>query len=548
MPTIQQAFDLQEQGDFDKACDICQSILADSPQDTGVLKLLSKILVQKQDFEQALPVLKQAVSLEPDVPFLHFWLGLAFVQFNQFASALECFEKVTVLNPKHLQAFLQKGALYHQLDKMVKAEHCFRRALQLSPQSANVHCNIGVVLRAQNNPDKAEYHYREAIRLQPDYADAYGNFANTLRDLGHLDEAESICLKAIDLAPGQANYHANLGGILRDQGRFDEAEVAYRKALGLNPNHGDAHLTLGILALAKGDFSVGWSEYEWRWKAKELKAKPREFSEPAWDGSDNCGKRLLIWREQGFGDFLFALRFLPLLADRGFQVYLEAPIELVELVRDLPGVCQCITEGDAFSDFDVHCPVMSLPYRCHTVVDNIPNSVPFLCADPLLVKSWKKKISHKAPLKVGIVWTGNDRNKSNSQRSIPLPLLESIFAMPNVQFYSLQVGADEGVLKTRFPNVVPLGSQFDSFADTAAVIENLDVVITVCTSVAHLAGSLGKPTWVLLCFVPYWMWFYDRDDSPWYPSIRLFRQKKQDDWTPVIDDVKQALLAGLPRV
>jgi hypothetical protein len=426
--------------------------------------------------------------------------------------------------------------------------------------------------------DDAAAAYRRAIRIQPDYIEAINDLGNILETLGRSDEAIAAFRQAILAAPGDADLHNNLGIALREKGRFGEAVDAYSRAIALDPRHADAHHNLGnalgqlgrlgdaqaacsraleinpedaqakflsgTLHLLAGEFSLGWPRYEERWDIPEATSPRRDFAQPMWNGSALEGRRVLIHEEQGFGDAFQFIRYAPLVAEFGGQVILECSGSLAEVFSTVKGVGQIVVAGEPLPHFDLHIPMLSLPLAFRTTLGTIPQNVPYISDDAARCEFWRAWLAESdAALKVGIVWGGRTDTTQRSLRSVRLRDWLPIFRVPDVDFVSLQVGRGIEQIK-QLPGRQPVrdaSGHIEDFADTAALVSQLDLVIAVDTAVAHLAGALGKPVWVLLPFAPDWRWMLGREDSPWYPSMRLFRQQRALEWEPVISRVRKEL-------
>jgi len=379
--------------------------------------------------------------------------------------------------------------------------------------------------------------------LQPDLAEVLSNRGITLHELNRYDEALASYDRALVLQPDYATALNNRGINLYDLKRYDEALASYQRALALRPDYAEAHWNEALLRLLTGDYSHGWAKYEWRWKKESMAPVKRNFPQPVWLGGDAIdGKTILLHSEQGFGDTIQFCRYVPLVAARGAHVILEVERPLQQLMTTLAGATQVIAKGDPLPDFEVHCPLLSLPLAFGTRVETIPSGPPYLRAPAQSLMNWDTRLAPQRRPRIGLAWSGNAAHQSDRQRSISLrtllPLLDT-----GATFVSVQKdvnAADAGVLTER-GDILHFGDALGDFSDTAALISNLDLVISVDTSVAHLAGALGKPVWVLLAYAPDWRWLLDRDDSPWYPTARLFRQDASRAWDGVIVRVQQAL-------
>ena len=328
---------------------------------------------------------------------------------------------------------------------------------------------------------------------------------------------------------------------MKDQGKLDEAVACYHRALELKPDYADAHLNLSLSSLLTGDFRRGWPEYQWRWKTKRWQQRDRP--QPLWDGQPLQGRTILLHAEQGLGDTIQFIRYAPLVKQAGATVLVECQQPLVRLLAGCRGVDALIGRGDDLPPYDVQAPLLSLPGIFRTSLQTIPVDVPYLFADPGLIAHWRGELGPIAGARIGIAWRGNPEHRNDRTRSLSLRCFESLAGLPGIRLLSLQKGAGAEQLqeaRDHFP-VTDLGSRLEDFMDTAAVLANLDLVIACDTAVAHLAGALGAAVWVALPFVPDWRWLLDRSDSPWYPTMRLFRQRTPGDWAGVFQEIKAEL-------
>jgi tetratricopeptide (TPR) repeat protein len=357
------------------------------------------------------------------------------------------------------------------------------------------------------------------------------------------------------LQPDRSETYQTLGFILAEQGDREAALAAYEQAISLKPDNAEAHKNRSLIWLLQGKLAEGWAEYEWRWKCPELPERP--FKQPLWDGSPLEGRTILLHAEQGLGDTIQFIRYAPLVRDRGGKVVVVCQRPLVGLLASCSGIERITAQGDPLPAFDVHAPLASLPRIFGTTLAAVPANVPYLSADARLVERWRQELAPQRGFKIGIAWQGSPKYRSDAQRSIPLEQFEPLARVPGVQLYSLQKGAGAeqlGRVAARFA-VVDLGGRLDEttgpFLDTAAAIKNLDLVISSDTSIPHLAGALGAPVWLALPCAPDWRWLLDRDDSPWYPSMRLFRQPARGDWQSVFRrmaaELEQIVSAGAGR-
>jgi lipoprotein NlpI len=423
---------------------------------------------------------------------------------------------------------------------LTEAEYCYRRVLAVDPRHADSLNLLGVVYSQTGRFDSAVETIRMAIAINPMDARYHSNLGMSLRQQGRLEDAVASYHRALELNPAYPEAHNNLGVAAKELGRLDQAVACHRRALDLRPDLPDLHHNLAIALLARGDLALGWPEYEWRWKTPQMIKTRRDFAQPQWRGEAANGQTLLIHAEQGFGDSLHFCRYAPLAAACGLRVIMQVPKSLVRLFGGLPGVDLVVADGEELPPFDFHCPMLSMPLAMGTTIANIPSITPYLHADTAQVSAWQARLSkmEKRGPRIGLTWASNQRNVLDARRSLAPDRLACLFDLPGLHFFSLQ---KEGpVAPEDFP-LTDLMSEMGDFADTAALIANLDLVISVDTAVAHLAAALGKPVWLLSSFDPCWRWLVDRHDSPWYPTLRLFRQPKPGDWDAVLKDVQTTL-------
>jgi tetratricopeptide (TPR) repeat protein len=580
--TIQQAFDLALQhhqaGRLREAERLYRQVLAQQPEHADALHSLGVIAHQVGRNDIAVGLILRAIALNPNLPEAHYNLGIALGDKGQLDEAIAAYRQAIALRPNYAEAHNNLGNALKDKGQLDEAIAACRRAIALKPNNAEAHNNLGNVLRDKGqldeaittcrraialNPNLPQAHsnlgnalkdkeqldeaiaaYRQAIALNPNLPEAHSNLGSVLRDKGQLDEAIAACCRAIALRPSYSEAHSNLGSVLRDKGQLDEAIAAFRQAVALNPNLPEAHFNLSLSLLTSGDFQQGWEEYEWRWKCKDFPPSRRNFAQPQWDGRPLEGRAILLHAEQGLGDAIQFIRYLPLVVQRGGRIIVECQAELQRLFQTMAGICQVVAFGQPLPAFDLHCPLLSLPRVFGTNLANVPHIVPYLSPDPALVDAWSRRPgSGNRPLRVGLAWAGSPRFKGNRARSLNLQQLAPFAAVPGVKFYSLQKGAAGEQAKS--PPVglelVDLGPDLNDFADTAAVMSLMDLIITTDTSVPHLAGAMGRPVWLMLQFAPDWRWLLERQDSPWYPTMRLFRQSRTGDWDGVIMRVVDAL-------
>jgi Flp pilus assembly protein TadD len=463
-------------------------------------------------------------------------------QAERLEEAEALYREVLARDPENADALHLLGVLACQSRRHELALAWIARAIALNPSASFYHNNLGNVLQELGRFEEAILCYQEALRLEPDYAEACSNLGNALTRLRRYEEAVASALEALRLKPDYAAAYTNLGCTLQALGRVEEAVACHQEALRLQSDHVDAHMNLAAALLLLGDFERGWEEHEWRWKKKE--SPPRGFPQPLWDGSPLAGRKILLYAEQGLGDTIQYARYVALVRRKGASaVAVECQPRLAPLLETVRGVDLVIPAGSPLPDFDVHAPLLSLPRILRTTLETVPAEVPYLSAEPARVETWGHRMAEAHGLRVGLAWGGNPDYKNDRNRSIPLEALAPLAGVPNVDFFSLQRGPAAAQLRSppegfRITNLEEEASQV---TDTVAAILNLDLVISVDTMVAHLAGALGRPLWILLPFAPDCRWLLHRNDSPWYPTARLYRQPRPDNWQAVIAEVKEAL-------
>ena len=427
------------------------------------------------------------------------------------------------------------------------AERHYHLALQLDPELMAAWSNLGVIQRNTGRPDEAAASFRHAVTLDPANAAARVNLGLAACEADDLVAGIAEYRRALELAPDLPEAHFNLANAWCAVGDLSAAVAGYTEAIMRRPGYADARWNMAHALLALGDYARGWEAFEARWETAQLKADARPYAAPLWAGEDLAGKTIYIWGEQGFGDVLQFCRYVPLAAARGARVILGVQPHLMTLMASLAGVAQVLDLRETPSAFDFHCPVMSLPRAFGTTPDSVPAAVPYLFADPALAVPFQARMTANRRLHVGLVWSSGIRRHSDSllrvglEKSV-LPALLSLLDHKSVQFFSLQVGES---MPTGGLPMVDLSGDLRTFADTAAAISSLDLVISVDTAVAHLAGALGKPVWLLLNANPCWRWALSTASSPWYPGMRVFRQTSAGDWRAPLGAAHNALLESL---
>jgi Flp pilus assembly protein TadD len=452
--------------------------------------------------------------------------------------------ELVATNPWVADAWFILGVASQLQGKLEESVEQYRRSLSLVPYNAEAWNNLAASLLSLRRHEEAAPCVEQALALAPDYAEAHNNRGNLLQALGRHEEAIACYGRALELKPGYHAAYDHLGLVMHAQGRLPEAVRCYSRALELAPDYAVAHMNRALARLQMGEFAPGWAEYEWRFACPEHPLPGHD--QPVWDGSPLDSRPILLWTEQGLGDSIQFVRYAPLIAARGGRVILHSPSSLARILSTCPGIHQLVIEGQDLPEFTCHAPLMSLPRILGTTLETIPAEVPYLRADPELVRRWSEALQAAGGLRVGIAWQGNPGHKKDLHRSFPLTRFRALAAIPGVRLFSLQKGAGSGQLRSacRDLPVIDLGPWLEDFMDTAAVLANLDLVICPDTSLAHLAAALGVPVWVALPFACDWRWLLHRDDTPWYPTLRLYRQSGWGDW----DGVFARLAVDLARL
>lgn len=517
--TLQQTYDSavreHQAGRLREAEALYRQVLARQPNHANTFHMLGNLAFQVGQVPPALELIRHAIAINPGIPEYHKSLGQVLSVAGQPEESLAALHKAIALRPEYAEAYFHLGNTLQDQGKLAEAIVSYEQARRLEPDIPQVYSNLGVAYKRTGQQAKAIASFQRAVELWPEFAEAWNN----------------------------------LGGALQDDGQWSQAMEAVGRAMALRPDYPEAQTCLGLMLLLQGDYSKGWPLYESRRFAQRIGKKRTidpKFPQPVWDGSDLAGKRILLCAEQGLGDTIHFVRYGPMVAARGGEVMLRCQPELRLLLEGRCGIGQIVTTGDPIPEFDVYSLLLSLPGIFQTTTQTIPAPIPYLYADTVLAGQWRRQLSKvSGRLKVGLVWAGGAYNTNDLNRSLRLEAMSALAHAADVQFISLQKGEASSQAKAPPAGMKLLDwtDQITDFADTAALVENLDLVITVDTAVAHLAGAMGKPAWVLLPFSPDWRWMLNRSDSPWYPTIRLFRQPRAGDWATVMRDVATALRA-----
>ena len=532
----------QRQGEVDEAITCYIKALQINPNLADVHNNLGSILCQKKQFNEAIVCYQTALKINPD--YIHTYINMAniFLEIKQFDEAITCCQKAIQINPNVDEAYAKIGLALTDMGRSDEAISFYRKANQLNPNNLMALYGLCTILQCKGQLDDALQYYYKLLELDPNYAKAHYGLGFIFRDKGQLDESINCFQKAIKLKPTFIEAYIGLGSAFLKKGQIDEASTSYQKAIELDSANPIAHHDWAFCLISLGDLSRGWKEHQWVYKTQEGINFLQNYSEPLWTGFDISGLTVLLHDGPlgsfGFGDTIQFIRYTPLIAARGAKVIFECKKELISLLSNVDGVYQIMELGGQPPRFDVHCHLLDLPFIFDISLDNIPARVPYIPADPTMIKDWGEKIQHNGDkLKVGLVWGGGSGKYCHLKTYLFLGSLDKII------FYSLQKGpaADEAKNPPDGMQLIDLTNEIYDFTDTAALIEHLDLVISVDTSVAHLAGALGKPVWTLLPFASCWRWMRNGEDSPWYPTMRLFRQTSPGDWNSVMAKVAEEL-------
>jgi tetratricopeptide (TPR) repeat protein len=536
--------DLQrQQKRFQEALLAYDHALSLDPRHLDAADKAGSLLSELQLHTEALARFEQSDAIHPGRPETLMSKALCFQALMRPEEAVASYAMALATEPKNHAARNNLGVVLLDIGRFEEAAGHFRKVIEARPDIVNAFSNLGLALTQLKRFDEALVIFDRAVKLDPNFAEAVNNRGNALRQLDRLEQALANFDRAIALKPDYPDAHANRAACLDDLSQADEALASYNTALSLKPDHADAHLNRALNRLRAGDWKNGWAEAEWRWKAPSLRLSRGRSNWPLWLGAESlAGKTLLLHNDQGFGDSIQFCRYIPQLAERGATVILEIDGSLKSLLSTVAGITQCVVKGEALPDHDLQCPLASLPLAFDTTLETIPSHVPYISIDDNAGR-WENFLGSKGKPRIGIVWSGNPDHTNDRNRSLPLKALKPLFDT-GAQFVSLQKNARESDLAVlrEHGDILDAARELESFADTAALIQHLDLVISVDTSVAHLAGALGKPVWILLPYVPDYRWLLDRDDTPWYPTARLYRQTAARDYAEVIDRMRADLL------
>jgi tetratricopeptide (TPR) repeat protein len=525
-------------------------VLALNPQLFQVWFLRGNVLRELGQLTAALASHQEAVKLKPDYVEALYNCGVLLERAQQPHAALASYDRAIEIYPGFHQAHYNRAGVLKELKQLQPALDAYDRAIAAKADYAEAHANRGVVLQELERLDEALASCNRAIALRPDYAQYYLNRSTILKEQKQWDAALVSCEQAVALRPEYADVYVERGTILGKIGRHEEARADYDRAIALKPDFAEAQYNRSLALLLSGDYENGWRSHEWRWpNADKLRMDGRRtFSQPLWLGEESlAGKRLLVYAEQGLGDTIQFCRFAKSAADLGASVILEVQARLAGLMTSLQGVSQVVVEESPLPEFDYRCPMMSLPLAVKNTLDTIPGASGYLRADPEKVAAWRARLGERRCPRIGLVWSGNAKQGNDRHRSFRLA--RWIEHLPrHFQYFCLQkeVRPEDQVTLAANPWIAFDEQAVRDFDETAALCESLDLVISVCTSIAHLSGALGRPTWILLPFSADWRWLIGRDDSPWYRSAKLYRQQAIGDWNGVFTRVAADLRKTFP--
>jgi tetratricopeptide (TPR) repeat protein len=521
---------------------------------------LGTVLAEGGDWQAAAVSFERAIRCRNDFAEACFHLGNAQKQLGRLRESVASYDRAIKIRGNYPEALCNRGYVLGDLGQWEAALASYDQAIAHRRDFAVAHLNRGNALRELRRWEEALASYDRAIALRPDYVEAHSNRGAILRELNQREAAVASYDHAIALDPARAAIHFNRGNVLQEMRSIDAALASYERALELSPDHAEARFNRSLVLLLRGDYECGWREYEWRHRVQRIRnvSAGARFAEAPWLGERSLsGLTILLHCEQGLGDTLQFCRYTSRVAALGARVVLEVQAPLRTLLTGLDGVSQLIVQGESLPEFDEHCPLMSLPLALGTTLDAVPANVPYLAGVPEGGEVWRERLGPRRKLRVGLVWSGGFRAQRpelwavNARRNIPLATLAPL-ALPDIEFFSLQKGEpaeaeldDVMARGWKGPSIVGFSQHITDFADTAGLLEQLDLLISVDTSTAHLAGALGRPVWILNRYDGCWRWLLEGDSSPWYPSARLYRQKSPGDWDEVIARVRSDLCALL---
>ena len=580
LPEFERALSLQRAGQFEQAAQLYRRVLQGQPTNFAAAHMLGAVLLQQGRFDEAERQLRRALQIAPRSPEARNNLGLALRYLDRYEEAIWAFDRAIELRPDYAQAYSNRGNALRLQGRLEPALESYDRAVMLDPSSSDAFYNRGGVLEEMQLWDDAVASYENALALKPNFPQALNNLGNSLFNLARYEEALDKFNRALTLAPPNADVLTNRGNVLREMrqftaaladhnaalaldpssvecfnnrgsvyrevGRLDEALSDYRHALALNPDHVGARANLALTELLLGDWASGFEGYELRFRKWKNRVFIPDNGAPTWRGEALAGKSILLYGEQGFGDAIQFIRYVPQLVAQGARVTVMCDRRLHRLFSNIASGVEFVDTTELGRTFDYQIALMSLPRVLAIRPQTLRSQVPYLRAEAGRCEYWRMRLGEHG-FRVGIAWQGNPAGSIDNGRSIPLRAFAPLTKIERVRIISLQKNYGSEQLASLPPGMTVERPGFDfdegndAFIDTAAIMANLDLVITSDTSIAHLAGALARPVWIALKYVPDWRWLTERTDSPWYPTARLFRQNQLDDWEGVVSEITEAL-------
>ena len=533
---------LGEMKQYEEALNSYNKVILINPKHLYAHSNRGIVLRNIKRFQEAIESYDRAILLNPNYVDAYSNRGNVLRDMKRYEEALESYDKAIFLNPNYVDAHFNRGNVLRDMKRYEEALESYDRAIFLNPRHLNAHSNRGIVLRDMKRYKEALESHDRAIFINPNYINAHANRGNILRDMKRYEEALESYDRAILINPNYVNAHSNRGIVLRDMKRYEEALESYNRAILINPEYVDAKYNKSFMLLEKGEFDEGFQLYEHRWEHHQI---PIRFNQAPWLGDKSIeGKTILIHSEQGLGDTIQFCRYLKMVSALGAYVIFEVEPVLFPLLKQLNGVNEFIQKGESLPEFDYHCPLLTLPLAFKTSLETIPCHNAYLKADIDKRKIWEKRLGNSLIPKIGLTWSGSSTHKDDHNRTIELSTLLQ-YLPSGFEYVSLQKELrDSDIQALNSSSIKFFGDQLNDFSDTAALCDLMDMVISVDTSIAHLSGALGKPTIVLLPFISDWRWLLDRDDSPWYPSMHLLRQKKDSDWDSCLSQLSKIIQKG----